>query len=253
MYNYSARRKQGLGSLRPGYQLGGPTDILIGNLLNWGVPKVWDYATKSKEQREDEKLAKDLKKLGIYGYFPEEYSRNDNNKGTTKSSGWKSFGGGLMNLLATAMLGPLMGPLALTVGRGIMNKSKGLGFTGGNTLKNIGPQPGKVTTLGGKTVDFGSDEYVRDMKARDKAFQETGDYDVYSDTGKSTQTYSPPDPSKYTYEGSDEQDEASNYGGSSSTAGAGMSRDDDSWSSSPFFKGGRVSYSKGGIASLWQR
>ena len=57
MYNYSARRKQGLGSLRPGYFSGGGIDLvpmLLGNVINWGAPKVWDYATKSKEQREEE-------------------------------------------------------------------------------------------------------------------------------------------------------------------------------------------------------
>ena len=31
-----------------------------------------------------------------------------------------------MNLLATAFLGPLMGPLALTIGKGIMNVYGGL-------------------------------------------------------------------------------------------------------------------------------
>ena len=40
----------------------------------------------------------------------------------------------------------------------------------------------------------------------DQEFAETGDYDVYSDTP----TYSTPAPT-YSYEGSDEQDEARNY------------------------------------------
>ena len=218
MYNYSARRKQGLGSLRPGYYSGGAANLLIGNLLNWGAPKVWDYATKSKEQRENEKYEKWMKD---YGYLPKELQGDDgNNDGTTKSSGWKgALGGGLMNLLATALFGPLVGPLMLTAGRGLKNKIGPLNLSGQTTSSRA--QPGKVTTLGGKTVDFGSDEYVADMKARDKAFEETGDYDVYSDTPTSGPTYSPPDPSTYTYEGSDEQDEASNYGGGSDSVSTG--------------------------------
>ena len=86
----------------------------------------------------------------------------------------------------------------------------------GLPFNNIdGKEDKKVTTLSGEKVDLGSDEYVEDMKARDKEFEETGDYDVYSDTGTSAPTYSPPDPSTYTYEGSDEQDRdnENTYGG----------------------------------------
>ncbi len=42
-------------------------------------------------------------------------------------------------------------------------------------------------------------------------------------------------------------------GGSDGWSGGAETRDSSGWESSPFFKGGRVSYSKGGIASLWQR
>ena len=49
----------------------------------------------------------------------------------------------------------------------------------------------KVTTLSGEKVDLGSDEYVEDMKARDEAFEETGDYDVYSDTPTTGPDYGP--------------------------------------------------------------
>ena len=246
MYNYSARRKQGLGSLRPGYYSGGAANLLIGNLLNWGAPKVWDYATKSKEQRENEKYEKWMKD---YGYLPKELQGDDgNNNGTTTSSGWKGrLGGGLMNLLATALFGPLAGPMILTAGRGLMNRRNQMSLMPSGDPSNIGPQSGKVTTLDGKTVDFGSDDYVADMKARDKAFQETGDYDVYADTPTSSPTYSPPDPSTYTYEGSDEQDRDNEDTASTAGDAPGYS------GPSPFEYGGRVSYSKGGIASLWQR
>ena len=127
----------------------------------------------------------------------------------------------------------------------------------------------KATTLSGKKVDVGSDEWMEDMDLRDKEFEETGDYDVYSDTGTSTRTYSPPDPSTYTYEGSDEQDEASNYetpapvsvsvpahiGPSNEGGGSGGPTGPTSQSESDYgygsdagwwAKGGRVKLTKGG-------
>ena len=254
---FSERRKQGLGSLRPGYFIGGPiSNLLMGNAVNWGLNKGINYLTKSKEQREDEKLAKDLKKLGVYGYFPEEYSRDDNNDGTTKSSGWKGgFKGGLMNLLATAFLGPLMGPIALTVGRGLMNKSKGLGFTGGDGGSGPGPKVGPQ-------IDYytGSDEEDKDIENQiTKNFSgiDSGGWDPGVASETANEGPSNIGPTGHDIHGGPTGQEGSpehgGQSGSSSTAGAGMSRSDDSWSSSPFFKGGRVSYSKGGIASLWQR
>ena len=219
MYNYSARRKQGLGSLRPGYFSGG--DVLLGNLLNWGLPKVIDYATKSKEQREEEAYKKTMQRMGITPYFPDNNNDDEEKKGTIPSSGWK---GGLMNLLATAFLGPLIGPLALTVGKGLMNKSKGLGFTGGEEGSEPGPKG-----LGPKTDWYtGSDEEDKDEENR-----------------ITTPTTSVP-----THIGPSNGDSG---GGSDGWSGGAETRDSSGWESSPFFKGGRVSYSKGGLASLWQR
>ena len=255
---FSEKRKQGLGSLRPGYFLGGTIgNFLLGNAINYAAPKLFDYATKSKEQREEEKMERDLRKFA-HIIMPQGNERDDEE--TNKTSGFKgALGGGLMNLLATALFGPLVGPLMLTAGRGLKNKIGPLNLSGQTTSSRA--QPGKVTTLGGKTVDFGSDEYVADMKARDKAFEETGDYDVYSDTPTSGPTYSPPDPSTYTYEGSDEQDEASNYNGGSDSVSTGnqgpaggATTSDAGWADDGYWAtGGRVSYSKGGLASLWQR
>jgi len=257
MYNYSARRKEGLGSLRPGYYSGGPTDILIGNLLNWGGRKIYDHATKSKEQREEEAYKKTMKNLGIQPYFPEDYGRDDNNnnnnKNTTTYSG-KGIGGGILNALATMILGPIMGPIAMTVGRGVMNKSKGLGFFGGG---GDGPGAGPKGPKGpGPQIDYytGSDEEDKDIENQiTKNFSgiDSGGWDpgVASETAnEGPSNGGSSGPTTTGQEGSPE------HGGqSSSTAGAGMSRSDDSWSSSPFFKGGRVSYSQGGLASLWQR
>ena len=243
---FSEKRKQGLGSLRPGYFLGGTIgNFLLGNAINYAAPKLFDYATKSKEQREEEKMERDLRKFA-HIIMPQGNERDDEE--TNKTSGFKgALGGGLMNLLATALFGPLAGPMILTAGRGLMNRRNQMSLMPSGDPSNIGPQSGKVTTLDGKTVDFGSDDYVADMKARDKAFQETGDYDVYADTPTSSRTYSPPDPSTYTYEGSDEQDRDNEDTASTAGDAPGYS------GPSPFEYGGRVSYSKGGIASLWQR
>ena len=243
---FSEKRKQGLGSLRPGYFLGGTIgNFLLGNAINYAAPKLFDYATKSKEQREEEKMERDLRKFA-HIIMPQGNERDDEE--TNKTSGFKgALGGGLMNLLATALFGPLAGPMILTAGRGLMNRRNHMSLMPSGDPSNIGPQSGKVTTLDGKTVDFGSDDYVADMKARDKAFQETGDYDVYADTPTSSPTYSPPDPSTYTYEGSDEQDRDNEDTASTAGDAPGYS------GPSPFEYGGRVSYSKGGIASLWQR
>ena len=230
---FSERRKQGLGSLRPGYFLGGNIgNMLLGNAMNWGLGKATDYAFKSKEQRQKEKLERDMRKLGVYGYFPEGSDREEDDD-TNKTSGFKgALGGGLMNLLATALLGPLMGPLALTVGKGIMNKSKGLGFTGGSGGSGSGPGP---KGPGPKTDWYtGSDEEDKDNELGptgvDAGTADIQDYaDIMPDSGNG--------------------DSGGGGGGWSGSGG----RSDDSWDSSPFNKGGRVSYSQGGIASLWQR
>ena len=244
---FSERRKQGLASLRPGYFSGGGIDLvpmLLGNAINWGAPKLLDYATKTKEQRDAEKYEKWMRD---YGYLPKELQggdekKDDNNKGTTKSSGWKGFGGGLMNLLATAMLGPLMGPLALTVGKGIMNKSKGLGFTGGDGRSGIGPKVGPKT-------DYytGSDEEDKDIEnqiTKDFSGIDSGGWDP----GVTVTTTSAP--SHIGPTGPDI------HGGNETTTDTttDTTTSDSGWADDGYWaEGGRVSYSKGGIASLWQR
>jgi hypothetical protein len=237
---FSERRKQGLGSLRPGYFLGGGIDIgrmLLGNVINYAAPKVYDYATKTPQQREDEKLAKDFRRFGIQPYIPGDYSRGNNEEEEDegkKSSTFKgALGRGLMSLLATAFLGPIMGPLALTVTRGVMNKSKGLGFRGSDSGgDNIGPGPK------GKKTDYytGSDEEDKDEENRITTpttsvpthIGPTG-RDIHGDSG------------------------GDSGGGSDGWSGGAETQDSSGWESSPFFKGGRVSYSKGGLTSLWQR
>tara|TARA_R100001163_G_scaffold33742_1_gene26109 strand:- start:344 stop:1069 length:726 start_codon:yes stop_codon:yes gene_type:complete len=239
---FSERRKQGLGSLRPGYFLGGNIgNMLLGNAMNWGLGKATDYAFKSKEQRQKEKLERDMRKLGVYGYFPEGSDREEDDD-TNKTSGFKgALGGGLMNLLATAVLGPLMGPLALTIGKGIMNKSKGLGFTGGSG--GSGPGPKGPT---GKNIDYytGSDE-----EDKDNELETTGE--TTSDAGW-TSAPSHIGPTGQDIHGGGDSGGRGTSSGSQNQTGhgsSGMGRDP----SDRMATGGRVSYSQGGIASLWQR
>ena len=240
---FSERRKQGLGSLRPGYFLGGNIgSMLMGNAMNWGINKGMDYAFKSKEQRKNEKYEKFMRD---YGFVPKELQGDDdeNNNGTTTSSGWKGrLGGGLMNLLATAVLGPLMGPLALTIGKGLMNKNKGLGFLGGSG----GPGPGPKKP--GPNIDWytGSDEKDKDNEwdpsaptGVDAGTADIQDYaDIMPDSGNG-------DSGGGGGSNSSDQGETSSDSGFSDSGGWA---DDGYWA-----EGGRVSYSKGGIASLWQR
>ena len=98
-----------------------------------------------------------MEMLGIRPYFgPNE--KNDDEESTT-TYGKSGIGGGILNALATMILGPIMGPIAMTIGRGVMNKSKGLGFFGGDGDGGSGIGP-KV----GPTTDYytGSDEEDKD-------------------------------------------------------------------------------------------
>ena len=117
-----------------------------------------------------------------------------------KDKGPTTFGGiaksGIMSLIAQAVLGPVFGPLALTLGQNFAAKrqAQGLGlnpFGGDGPTGPAGIVSGKVQTLDGRIVDSDSDEARADLDARDKAFQETGDYDVYSDTVTTGPDYGP--------------------------------------------------------------
>ena len=117
-----------------------------------------------------------------------------------KDKGPTTFGGiaksGIMSLIANAFLGPVLGPLALTLGRNFVDRrqAQGLGlnpFGGDESTGPAGIVSGKVQTLDGRIVDSDSDEARADLDARDQAFQETGDYDVYSDTVTTGPDYGP--------------------------------------------------------------
>ena len=76
-------------------------------------------------------------------------------------------------------------------------EAKGIDINNPNEMKNIDED---ISRIYNKTMT--------PISKQDEEYAETGDLDVYSDTG--TNTYTVP-ASEYSYEGSDEEDDASNY------------------------------------------
>jgi hypothetical protein len=157
-------------------------------------------------------------------------------QGTSTKS--KTFGGiakqGIMSLIARSILGPILGPLALTVGTNIFNKNpnitKGLGFFNqdGSDGPPIGPGINKALTQ----------QQIYDMDDVDPA-----DYGLVDAGTANIQDYADimPDDS------SDSSDGDSGGGGGGSPGSAGPGGSDEMGS---FRYGGRASYSGGGLASL---
>ena len=194
-------------------------------------------------------------------------------KGTSgKSKGKSTFGSiakqGIMGLIARSILGPIFGPLALTLGTNIFNKNKGLGlgfFNKGDGITK-GP-PGipkgpfidpdtpsddgfQVTgTYGGN--DFYSaegttvDSVTGDLTNADGTYggNINDEFGVSGTTTTSTPTYTGP---AYDFDDSSSGDDNSG-GGSPGSAGPGGSDEMGS-----FRYGGRASYSGGGLASLYR-
>ena len=168
-----------------------------------------------------------------------------------KDKGPTTFGGiakqGIMSLLAQAVLGPVLGPLALTLGQNFAAKrqAQGLSFSpfGGDGPSPAGIVSDKAVTLDGDIVDVGSSEYYDDLDARDKEFAETGDYDVYSNTVTTGPTQPEFDPNKDYYEGSDEQDRDNETTDTTTT---------DTTTTSDNFEDFDTMYARGGLASLYR-
>ena len=258
---FSEKRKQGLGSLRPGYFLGGTIgNFLLGNALNWGINKGIDYATKTPQQREDEKLAKTFRRLGVQPYISGDYGRGNNeeeeDKGKKSSTFKGAFGRGLMSLLATALFGPLVGPFALRAGKGLINKKKQMSLMPSGDPNQITSDPRGTFTAEGRQFEniqdsLGSTDpnkhinYNTGVITDKTTGKEIGN--VYDEVAL-TNVPAPPAPPAYDFD-----DGGSDSGSSGSTGSMSASDFSDDSPGTPFFKGGRVSYSKGGIASLWQR
>ena len=176
-------------------------------------------------------------------------------KGTSgKSKGKSTLGGiakqGIMGLIAQSILGPIFGPLALTLGSKFFGKNpnitKGLGLGLNEDQTQPGPRGGVTATgmqfeniqdsLG--SIDPGTDIDYNTGDITDAATGiTTGNvYDEVALTG-----------------GDSSSDDGSNGGGggqSDSQAGADAAQQDDSAGAGGYAYGGRASYSGGGLASL---
>ena len=222
-------------------------NLILGSLVSKGADKLLNPAKYRENQFNI------LTGGGITGQGDDE----ETNKGPT------TFGGiakqGIMSLIAQAILGPVFGPLALTVGQNFAAKrqAQGLGlnpFGGDGPPGPAGIVSNKAVTLDGNIVDVGSDDYYADLDARDKEFEETGDYDVYSNTVTTGPTQPAFDPNKDYYEGSDEQDKDNDSGSSSTTSSSdqGETSSDSGFSDSGSYEDFGTTYARGGLASLYR-
>ena len=170
----------------------------------------------------------------IDSYFGGDDDRTNDFVSQQKPGGLGSI---LGRALAFAFLGPIAGPLAFSAGRGLLSKQQGLGFSPfGEDKGPSGIVSGKVQTLDGKIVDAESEEAKADMNRRDREFQETGDYDVYSGTTVTTGPDYGPVTSGTVFDAEDDG------GGDSSSSSASTAGDDPGYSGpSPFRYGGLAS------------
>ncbi len=193
-------------------------------------------------------------------------------KGTSgKSKGKSTFTSiakqGIMGLIARSILGPILGPLALTLGTNIFNKNpnitKGLGFFN---------KDGDGITKGPPGIPKGP--FIDPDTPIDEGFQVTGNYagnDFYSaegttvdeETGDLTNadgTYggnivdefaqpTPTAPDPRDRGGSDSDGDSGGGGGGGNASASDFS---DDTAGTPFKYGGRASYSGGGLASLYR-
>jgi len=175
--------------------------------------------------------------------------------GESEDKGPTTFGGvakqGIMSLIAQAILGPVFGPLALTLGQNFAAKRQAQGL-GLNPFGGDGPAgivSNKAVTLDGNIVDVGSDDYYADLDARDKEFEETGDYDVYSNTAPTGPTYSGKATVGTRFDAEDDggSDDSSSGGGGTSSTDQGETSADSGFSDAPAYD-----YARGGLASLYR-
>ena len=197
-------------------------------------------------------------------------------KGTSgKSKGKSTLGGiakqGILGLIARSILGPILGPLALTLGQNFLGKNpnmtKGLGFFNQDGIPK-GP-PG-----------IPKGPFINPDTPIDEGFQVTGNYagnDFYSAEGTTVDsvtgdltnadgTYggnindefaqptptAPSTPDLRDRGGSDSDGGGGGGGQSDSQAGADAAQEDASAGAGGYAYGGRASYSGGGLASLYR-
>jgi|TARA_E500000305_G_scaffold99416_1_gene91602 hypothetical protein len=119
-------------------------NLILGNLVSRGADRLLNPNRKN---------VADINKFTGGGYFGTGGDEDNKDKGPT------TFGGiaktGIMSLLAQAFLGPIFGPLALTLGRNFMDRrNQGLGLIDkSGDPSQIGPQGG-VTATGMQFADI---------------------------------------------------------------------------------------------------
>tara|TARA_R110000787_G_scaffold132826_1_gene245114 strand:- start:18 stop:623 length:606 start_codon:yes stop_codon:yes gene_type:complete len=196
-------------------------DLILGSLVSRGADRLLNPGDKNN------KFIDNITGGGYTG------------KGTSgKSKGKSTFGGiakqGIMGLIARSILGPILGPLALTLGTNIFNKNpnitKGLGFF--NQDGSDGPPIGPGINL--------TQQQIYDMDDVDPA-----DYGLVDAGTANIQDYAdimPDDNSDSSSGGSTSSDQ----GETSSDSGFSGGRDE----SDRMAYGGRAGYGGGGLASL---
>ena len=120
--------------------------LVLGNLVSRGADRLLN-----PEQRNNRIINSLIPGGGITGE-----GTGDENKNTRS----KTLGGiakqGIMSLLAQAFLGPIFGPLALTLGRNFMDRrNQGLGLIDkSGDPSQIGPQRGGITATAPQFADI---------------------------------------------------------------------------------------------------
>ena len=161
----------------------------------------------------------------------------DNTNQLTQSNQRQGLGSILGRTAAYGFLGPILGPIAFALGKGIMGRRNQMSLMPSGDERPSDIISGKVQTLDGRIVDAGSDEARADMNRRDQEFQDTGDYDVYSGTTVTTGPDYGPVTSGTVFDAEDD-------GGSDNGGGGGnMSASDfsDDTAGTPFRYGGLAS------------
>ena len=214
-------------------------NLILGNLVSRGADRLLNPNRKN---------VADINKFTGGGYFGTGGDEDNKDKGPT------TFGGiaksGIMSLIAQAVLGPVFGPLALTLGKNFVDRrqAQGLGlnpFGGDGPTGPAGIVSGKVQTLDGRIVDSDSDEARADLDARDQEFQETGDYDVYSDAVTTGPAYSGTATVGTRFDAEDD-------GGGDDNSGGGGGGGGSPGSSGPGGSDEMGSFRYGGLASLYR-
>jgi len=226
-------------------------DLILGSLVSRGADRLLNPGDKNN------KFIDNITGGGYTG------------KGTSgKSKGKSTFGGiakqGIMGLIARSILGPILGPLALTLGTNIFNKNpnitKGLGFF--NQDGSDGPPIGPGINLTQQQIYDMDDVDPADYGLVDAGTANIQDYaDIMPDDNSDSssgpkgvdagtaniQDYAdimPDDNSDSSSGGSTSSDQ----GETSSDSGFSGGRDE----SDRMAYGGRAGYGGGGLASLYR-